>query len=160
MAVQELILTRKEYEELKNRQEFLVTKRREEVAENLRIARGFGDLSENAEYDDAKNEQAILEAEIAMNEAKLQNAKVIEEYEIDANKVHVGSCVKVYDEDLKEEEEFFIVGAASSDVASNKISRESPIGSALLGKEKGDRISIETPGGQVTMKILEISIAG
>ena len=157
-ATKEFVMTKKEYDALQKRQEYLVTERRQEVADNLKQARGFGDLSENAEYDDAKNEQAILEAEIAQNEAKLINAKIIDESEIDESKVHIGSVVVVYDKEFKEEITYTIVGSADNDPMSDKISRESPTGSALLGHEVGEMISVETPGGTVELEIRSIAL--
>ena len=144
-------MTRQEHEALLKRQEYLTTERRQEVAQNLQTARGFGDLSENAEYDDAKNEQAILEAEIAANDIKLTNAKIIDENEIDESRVHIGSVVQVYDKEFDEKVTYSIVGSAGSDPLSNKISQESPIGAALLGKEVGDIVQVETPGGLVEL---------
>lgn len=155
-ATNEFVMTKKEYDALQKRQEYLVTERRQEVANNLKQARGFGDLSENAEYDDAKNEQAILEAEIAQNEAKLTGARIVDESEIDENKVHIGSVIVVFDKEFNEECTYTLVGAADNDPLSNKISRESPIGSALLGHEVGDTISVETPGGTVVLEIRSI----
>ena len=155
---QEFIMTRHEYDELLKRQEFLLTERRQEVAQNLQTARSFGDLSENAQYDDAKNEQAILEAEIASNEIKLTNARIIDESDIDESRVHIGSSVTVFDKEFKEEITYAIVGSAGSDPLSNKISQESPIGAALLGKEVGDAVAVETPGGMVELKIVSIAV--
>ncbi len=156
-ATNDLVMTKKEYDALQKRQEYLVTERRQEVADNLKQARGFGDLSENAEYDDAKNEQAILEAEIAQNEAKLTGARVVDESEIDENKVHLGSIVVVYEKEFNEECTYALVGSADNAAFSNKISRESPIGAALLGHEVGDTVSIETPGGTVVLEIRSIA---
>ncbi|HWP80154.1 MAG TPA: transcription elongation factor GreA [Terriglobales bacterium] len=156
-ATNEFVMTKREYDALQKRQEYLVTERRQEVANNLKQARGFGDLSENAEYDDAKNEQAILEAEIAQNEAKLTGARIVDESEIDEDKVHIGSVVVVYDKEFNEESTYTLVGAADNDPLSNKISRESPIGAALLGHEAGDTIAVETPGGTVVLEIRSIA---
>jgi len=155
---QEFVMTRQEYEALLKRQEYLTTERRQEVAQNLQTARGFGDLSENAEYDDAKNEQAILEAEIAQNDIKLNNARIIDESDIDESKVHIGSLVTVYDRTYEEKLTYAIVGSAGGDPLSNKVSQESPIGAALLGKEVGEVVTVETPGGQVELEVLEISV--
>ncbi len=151
-------MTRQEYEALLKRQEYLTTERRQEVAQNLQTARGFGDLSENAEYDDAKNEQAILEAEIVSNDVKLSNAKIIDESDIDESRVHIGSIVTVYDKEFDEEVTYSVVGSAGNDPLSNKISQESPIGAALLGKEVGDLVVVETPGGVSELKVLAISV--
>ncbi|NLT58716.1 MAG: transcription elongation factor GreA [Clostridiales bacterium] len=155
---QEFMMTRSEYDELLKRQEFLLTERRQEVAQNLQAARSFGDLTENAEYDDAKNEQAILEAEIASNEIKIINAKIIEQKDIDESRVHIGSIVTVLDRAFEEETTYSIVGSAGSDPLSNKLSQESPIGAALLGKEVGDQVSVETPGGLVELEIRSIAV--
>ncbi|MBQ6000913.1 MAG: transcription elongation factor GreA [Clostridia bacterium] len=155
---QEFVMTRQEYEALLKRQEYLTTERRQEVAQNLQTARGFGDLSENAEYDDAKNEQAILEAEIVSNDVKLSNAKIIDESDIDESRVHIGSIVTVYDKEFDEEVTYSVVGSAGNDPLSNKISQESPIGAALLGKEVGDLVVVETPGGVSELKVLAISV--
>ena len=151
-------MTRQEYEALLKRQEYLTTERRQEVAQNLQTARGFGDLSENAEYDDAKNEQAILEAEIAQNDVKLNNARIIDESDIDESKVHIGSLVTVFDRTYDEKLTYSIVGSAGNDPLSNKVSQESPIGAALLGKEIGDIVLVETPGGQVELEVLDITV--
>ena len=151
-------MTRQEYEALLKRQEYLTTERRQEVAQNLQTARGFGDLSENAEYDDAKNEQAILEAEIISNDVKLSNAKIIDETDIDESRVHIGSVVTVYDRNFDEEVTYAVVGSAGNDPLSNKISQESPIGAALLGKEVGDLVLVEAPGGVFELEILAISV--
>ena len=151
-------MTRQEYEALLKRQEYLTTERRQEVAQNLQTARGFGDLSENAEYDDAKNEQAILEAEIAQNDVKLNNARIIDESDIDESKVHIGSLVTVFDRTYDEKLTYSIVGSAGNDPLSNQVSQESPIGAALLGKEIGDIVLVETPGGQVELEVLDITV--
>ena len=154
----EFVMTRQEYEDLIKRQEYLLTERRQEVAQNLHTARSFGDLTENAEYDDAKNEQAILEAEIASNEIRIINARIVDESEIDDSAVHVGSIVTVFDREFNEEIVYSIVGSAGNDPLSNKISQDSPIGAAILGKAVGDVVSVETPGGVVEIEVLQISV--
>ena len=137
--------------------EYLKTTKRKEVAEAIKVARGFGDLSENSEYDEAKNEQGLVEARIAEIEAMLKNVKVIDESNIATDMVNVGNIVKVYDETFKEEIEYTIVGSSEANPMENKISDESPIGKALIGAEIGEVVKAETPGGETVMKVLEIS---
>ena len=136
---------------------YMTTVRRAEVAEHLNIARGFGDLSENAEYDEAKDEQAKLEADIVELEAALRNVVVIDG-EISTDAVNVGTTVRVLYLDEGDEEEFTIVGARESDPMNNKISNESPVGVALLGHKSGETVSVEAPDGAYELKILEIKI--
>ena len=142
---------------LEDKLKYMTTVRRAEVAEHLNIARGFGDLSENAEYDEAKDEQAKLEADIVELEAALRNVIVIDG-EISTDAVNVGTTVRVLYLDEGDEEEFTIVGARESDPMNNKISNESPIGVALLGHKSGDTVSVEAPDGMYELKILEIKI--
>ena len=137
--------------------EYLKTTKRKEVAEAIKVARGFGDLSENSEYDEAKNEQGLVEARIAEIEAMLKNVKVIDESNIATDKVSVGNRVKVYDQTFEEEIEYTIVGSSESNPALNKISDESPLGKALIGATIDEVVKAETPGGEVVMKVLEIS---
>lgn len=136
--------------------QYLSTIRRAEVAEQIAVARGFGDLSENAEYDDAKNEQSRLEAQILELENTLRTAIVIDESKISTDSVNIGTTVRIHDLDMEEEEEYTIVGARESDPNSNKISNESPLGAALLGKKKGDRIKVQVPSGTIDIKIVDI----
>ena len=135
---------------------YLSTIRRAEVAEQIAVARGFGDLSENAEYDEAKNEQSRLEAEIIDLENTIRTALVIDDTDVATDKVNIGTTVRVYDAELKEETEYTIVGARESDPMNNRISNESPMGAALLGKKKGQTVKVHAPGGLVTLKIKEI----
>lgn len=137
--------------------EYLKTTKRKEVAEAIKVARGFGDLSENSEYDEAKNEQGLVEARIAEIEAMLKNVKVIDESNIATDKVSVGNRVKVYDETFEEEVEYTIVGSSEANPMEFKISDESPIGKALIGATIGEVVKAETPGGETVMKIVEIS---
>lgn len=156
MAQKELILTYEGLKKLEDELEKLKTVRRREVAERIKTAREYGDLSENAEYDEAKNEQAFIEGRIAELEHKLKNAKVIDEDEIDTDMVSVGSIVKVKDEELDEVFEFHIVGSAEADPLEDKISNESPVGAALLSRKVGDVVHVEVPDGNVVMEIMEI----
>lgn len=152
-----IILTREGYEKLEKELDYYVSVRRNEISEQIAIARGFGDLSENAEYDEAKNEQSRLEAKIVEMENTLRNCIVVENDEVSTDSVGVGNTVKVYNETLKKEQVITIVGANETDPAKLKISSESPIGAALLGKKVGDVVSVEVPMGVMKMNVLEIS---
>ena len=130
--------------------------RRKEVAEKIKEAREQGDLSENAEYDAAKDEQRDIEARIEELEAILKNAEVVVEDEADTEKINVGCKVVVYDEEFEEEVEFKIVGSTEANSLQGKISNESPLGKALIGAKVGDEISVEAPAGMMNYKILKI----
>lgn len=153
----EIILTADGLKKLQAEFETLKTVKRKEVAEKIKVARGFGDLSENSEYDEAKNEQAIVEARISELEAMLKVARVLDESEVANDTISVGSKVKVKDLEFDEIEEYFMVGSTESDPLNQKISDESPLGSALMGKKEGDKITVETPGGAVPYVILGVS---
>ncbi len=142
---------------LEEKLQYLVSVRRAEVAEQISIARGFGDLSENAEYDEAKNEQSRLESEIAELELTIRTATVIDGDNVSTDSVNVGTRVLVQYVDDGEQEEYSIVGARESDPLSNMISNESPIGAALLGKRKGEIALAEVPNGTLKLKVLKIS---
>lgn len=135
---------------------YLTTVRRAEVAEQISIARGFGDLSENAEYDEAKNEQSRLEAEILELENDIRNAIVIDDANVSTDAVNVGTVVKVLFVEDGDEDEYTIVGARESDPMSNKISNECPMGAALLGHKTGETVSVDAPDGAYQLKILGI----
>ena len=150
------IVTKEGLQKLQDELNELKTVTRVKVGEDLKKARAFGDLSENSEYDEAKNHQGLLEKEIAELEEQLENAVVIEET-ASTDSVTIGSKVKVYDYDFEEEVEYSIVGSTESDPLQFKISDESPIGKALLGKKAGDEFFVETPGGDVKVKIINIS---
>ncbi len=152
------ILTREGYDKLVKELDYYISVRRNQVAEQIAIARGFGDLSENAEYDEAKNEQSRLEAKIAEMENTLHNCIVVEDDEVDTETVGVGNSVTVNNMTLKKEQTYTIVGANETDPRNFKISSESPIGAALLGKKVGQTANVETPGGIVKMKVLKISL--
>ncbi len=150
------VFTREDYNKLSKELNRLKTEGRDEIAEKIKEARSHGDLSENAEYDEAMNEQAKMEAEIAKLEADLRNATILDEEEISTEIVHVGSKVKLYDEEYDEEVEYKILG--KSDITNGIISDLSPVGSAIMGKKVGDVAEVHTPTGKVIkMKILEIS---
>ena len=156
MEEKEVLLTQEGYDNLERELEYLKTEKRAEIAERIKVALGFGDLSENSEYDEAKNAQASNEIKIANLENKLRYAKIIDESEIDTKTVQVGNTVKVLDMEYDEECEYTIVGSTEVDLALNRISNESPIGAGLLGKKKNQVVEIEVPAGIAKYKILSI----
>lgn len=137
--------------------ETLKTEGRADIAEKIKVARGYGDLSENSEYDEAKNEQAKLEARIIEIEAMLKNVEIIEDIKGKAKTVIIGVKVKVEDLEYGDVEEYRVVGSTEADSTEGKISDESPMGKALLGKKIGDEVTVEAPAGEFKVKILEIS---
>ena len=157
MDKKQVTLTASGLEKLEEELEYLKTKKRKEVSEKIKVALGFGGLSENSEYDEAKNEQAHVEARIVTLENMLKNAVVIDESEIDLDRVGLGTKVKVLDVEFDEEIEYNIVGSTEADPDQQKISDESPVGKALIGRKVGETVSVETPGGVIEFKILEIS---
>lgn len=156
-ATKQIILTSEGLEKLEKELEYLKTVKRQEVAAEIKVALGYGDLSENSEYDEAKNKQAQMEIRIVEIKAMLKNAKVIDSSDISTEKVSVGCTVKVYDADFDEEVEYSIVGSTEADPSNGKISDESPVGSALLEKEVGDEVEVPVSDGTITLKILEIN---
>jgi transcription elongation factor GreA len=157
--LKDVILTPEGYKKLTQEIEYLSTEKRREVADRIRTAREFGDIAENAEYDDAKNEQALLEHRIATLEERMRNARVIEKKDIAKDVVSVGSKVRLRDLDAKQTVEYRIVGSAEADPAENKLSNESPVGKAILGKKKGETVEVSAPRGAMKFKILEIKAA-
>ena len=157
MPQKETLLTYEGLKKLEEELEYLKTVKRREVAERIKVALGFGDLSENSEYDEAKNEQAQVEMKIVDLENKLRNVKIIDEDEIDTKTVQVGNTVQVLDMEYDEKIDYTIVGSEEADLLENKISNESPIGKALLGKKKNDVVEVEAPGGLLSFKILKIT---
>ena len=156
MEEKEVILTQEGYNNLEKELNFLKTEKRADIADRIKVALGFGDLSENSEYDEAKNAQAANETKIAELEEKIKYAKIIDESEIDTEVVQVGNIVKVLDMEYNEEIEYTIVGSTEVDLAQNKISNESPIGKALLGKKKNKVVEVQAPAGVIKLKILAI----
>ena len=142
---------------LQNELEYLKTEGRTDIAEKIKIARGYGDLSENSEYDEAKNEQAKIEARIVEIEAMLKNVEIIEDVKGKAKTVVIGVKVKVLDCEYGDESEYRVVGSTEADPREGKISDESPVGKALLGKKIGDEVVVDAPGGEFKLKIVEIS---
>ena len=157
--MKEVILTPEGYEKLKLEVDSLRTEKRREVAERIRVAREFGDIAENAEYDDAKNEQAMLEHRIAQLEERLLSARVITKKEILKDAVSVGSHVRLRDMQANKTFEYHIVGSAEANPAENKLSNESPVGKAIMGKKKGEVVEVTAPRGALKFKIMEIKAA-
>ena len=156
MVEKQEFLTQDGFNKLEEELEYLKTVKRQEVAERLKVAISFGDLSENAEYDEAKNEQAKLEEQILKLDEKLRKAVIIDESQIDLDIVMVGSIVKLYDFDFDEEIEYSIVGSAEADPFEGKISNESPVGKALLGARVGEVVEVQVPDGANKFKVLDI----
>jgi len=157
MEEKEFLVTQEGYDNLERELEELKTVKRYEIAERIKVALGFGDLSENSEYDEAKNAQAANENKIADLENKLRFAKIIDESEIDTKTVQIGNKVKIKDLEFDEDLEYTIVGSTEVDLDNNKISNESPIGSALLGAKKNQVVEDKTPGGILKFKVLSIT---
>lgn len=151
-----MVLTRKGEQKLKDELNQLRSVTRREVAEKIKVALSFGDLSENSEYDEAKNEQAMVEARIAEIEHTLAHAQIIDDNDISTEKVGIGTTVKILDMEMDEEMEFKMVGTKEADIDSGKMSDESPIGKAILGHAVGEEVEVETPSGVIGFKILEI----
>ncbi|WP_010680919.1 transcription elongation factor GreA [Acetivibrio cellulolyticus] len=156
MVKKEVVLTYEGLQKLEQELEFLKAVKRREVAERIKQALAFGDLSENSEYDEAKNEQAHVEGRIVQLENMLKNAKVIDEDEVKTDVVSVGSKVTILDIEFNEEIEYYIVGSAEANPSQFKISNESPVGSALMGKKKGTVVDVNVPDGIVKFKIVNI----
>lgn len=152
----DVYLTKEAYKELEEKLVYLKSEGRVDVANKIRIARSFGDISENSEYDAAREEEAILEQEIIQIEETLKNAKIISKSKADVSKVGVGAIVEVYDMGFEENLTFKIMGSIESDPTIGQISNESPTGKALIGKEQGDLVEVHTPAGIQRYKILSI----
>ena len=152
----EILLTQEGHKKIEDELELLKTVRRKEVSERIKVAISFGDISENAEYDEAKNEQAQVEERIIKLENMLRKAVIIDESSIDLNVVTIGSIVKVKDLEFDEEVEYTIVGSAEADPYDGRISNESPVGKSLLGKAAGDKVDVHVPDGIAEYEIIEI----
>ena len=157
--MKEVILTPEGHKKLQEEIEYLSTTRRQEIAERIRIAREFGDIAENAEYDSAKNDQAHLEARFAMLEERLTNARVVTKKEIKSGEVSVGTKVRLRDVKAGKTVEYHIVGSAEANPAENKLSNESPVGKAIMGHKKGDVVEVSAPRGAIKFKIMEVKAA-
>ncbi len=154
----DIFFTPEGLEKIENEIEYLKTVRRKEVSERIKVALGYGDLSENSEYDEAKNEQAQVEERIAKLEMMVRNAKIIDEKDLNTDVVNIGSSVKVRELDTMEEDEYTIVGSAEADPLEGKISNESPVGSKLIGNRVGDVVEVEVPDGIIKYEICGITI--
>lgn len=153
----EVILTPEGLKKLEDELETLKSVKRREVAERIKVAIGYGDISENSEYDDAKNDQAFIEGRVITLEKMLRNARIINADEVDTEVVSIGSIVTLQDVEFKENIEYTIVGTAESDPSNNKISNESPVGRAILGKKKGSSVDVNVPAGIIQYKIMNIT---
>ena len=158
-SLKEVILTLDGYKKLQEEIEYLSNDKRREIADRIREAREFGDIAENAEYDSAKNEQAHLEARIALLEERLKSARVVTKKEIKSGEVSIGTKVRLRDVGANKTVEYHIVGSAEADPAENKLSNESPVGKAIMGHKKGDVVEAPTPRGAKKFKIMEIKAA-
>lgn len=150
------IMTYEGVKKLEEELEYLKTVKRKEITEKIKVAISFGDLSENSEYDEAKNEQAFVEGRIMQLENMLKNASVIDESEVPADTVNVGTIVKVKDFEFDEEVEYIIVGSAEADPLEGKISNESPVGKALIGKKPGEMVEVAVPDGVNKFEVLSV----
>lgn len=156
MVEKEVILTPEGLIKLEEELDHLKSVKRKEVAERIKVAISYGDISENSEYDDAKNEQAFIEGRVITLEKMLRNVRVIQDDEVDTEVVSIGSKVLLKDVEFDDEVEYTIVGSAESNPSKNKISNESPVGQALLGKRQGDTIDVNVPAGVIQYQILDI----
>ncbi|GAX88629.1 transcription elongation factor GreA [Effusibacillus lacus] len=156
MSEKEVLLTQTGLKKLEEELEYLRAVKRKEVAERIKTAISFGDISENSEYDDAKNEQAFVEGRIITLEKMLRNARIINDSEVNTSVVGIGSTVLLKDIEMGDVVEYTIVGSAEADPFENKISNESPVGLALLGKTVGEKIDVHVPAGVIPYEILEI----
>jgi transcription elongation factor GreA len=159
LTLKEVILTPEGFSKLTDEIEQLSTVKRREVAERIKHAREFGDITENSEYDDAKNEQAMLEHRIALLEDRLANARVIEADEIPTGVVGIGTRVRLRDIDANETIEYTIVGSAEANPSEHRLSNESPVGKAILGRKKGEVVEVAAPRGSLKYKIMDIKAA-
>lgn len=156
MKDKEVVLTQEGLLKLEQEYETLKTVRRREIADRIKQAIEFGDISENSEYEDAKNEQAFIEGRILTLEKMLRNAKVIENIELGQNQVHLGSTVVLKDMEYNDQLEYTIVGSAEANPMKNRISHESPVGQAVLGRKKGDVFEVQVPAGSIKYKLVSI----
>jgi transcription elongation factor GreA len=157
--VKEVLLTPEGLKKLTDELEYLKTEKRREVAERIKTAREFGDIAENSEYDDAKNEQAMVEQKIAQLEERLSRARVIEPEDVPKGVVAIGKSVRLKDLAANETIEYFIVGSAEANPAERKLSNESPVGRAIIGRKKGETVEVAAPRGTLKYKIMDVKAA-
>lgn len=158
MSEKESFVTEEGLQKLKDELDHLITEKRKEVVERIKLARSFGDLSENSEYDAAKDEQAFVEGRISQLEKTIRTAKIIDTTNAEGDVVSIGKTVIIQELPDGEKEEYSIVGSTESDPLSGKISNDSPMGQSLLGKQVGDKVSVQTPSGDIKIKVLEVRI--
>jgi transcription elongation factor GreA len=158
MTEKETFVTEEGLQKLKEELDYLVTEKRKEVVERIKQARGFGDLSENSEYDAAKDEQAFVEGRVIQLEQMIRTAKIIDVTKIEGDAVSIGKTIIVQELPDGEKEEYAIVGSTESDPLKGKISNDSPMAQSLLGKHVGDVVNVQTPGGDIKFKIIEVRI--
>lgn len=156
MSEKEVVVTQEGLKKIEQELEHLKSVRRREVAERIKQAREFGDISENSEYEDAKNEQAFIEGRILTLEKMLRNARVVDESDLDPTTVGLGSTVRLKDLEYGDTVEYTIVGSMEANPEENRISNESPVGKALMGKKMGDTVEVAAPGGTLRFKVLKI----
>jgi transcription elongation factor GreA len=157
--VKDVLLTPEGLERLKEELDTLRTDKRREVAERIAHAREFGDIAENSEYDDAKNEQAMVEQKIAQLEERLSRARLIEKEDVPKGVVAIGTRVRLRDLDAKQTIEYVIVGSAEANPAESKLSNESPVGKAIIGRKKGETVEVAAPRGSMKYKIMDVKAA-
>lgn len=157
--MKETVLTPEGYTKLKQEIDYLSNEKRREIAERIRVAREFGDITENAEYDHAKHEQALLEHRIATLQDRLRQARILDPSEVSSDVVSVGTRVRLEDVDAGETIEYHIVGSAEADPSAKKLSNESPVGQAIIGRKKGETVEVTAPRGSLKFKILDIQAA-
>ena len=157
--MKEVLLTREGYERLKQEIDHLRGDKRRDVAERIKTAREFGDISENAEYDDAKQEQAMLEHRLSQLEERIRAARVLDPSEIGSDVVSLGTTVRLRDVGADETIEYHVVGSAEANPAENRLSNESPVGKAIMGRKKGDTVRVAAPRGSLEFEILDIQAA-
>jgi transcription elongation factor GreA len=158
MSDKETFVTEEGLQKLKDELDHLITEKRKEVVERIKMARSFGDLSENSEYDAAKDEQAFVEGRISQLENTIRNAKIIDTTNAEGDVVSIGKTVIIQELPDGEKEEYSIVGSTESDPLSGKISNDSPMAQSLLGKQVGDEVSVQTPGGEMKIKVIEVRL--
>ena len=157
--MKEVILTPEGFEKLKQEIHYLSNDKRREIADRIKTAREFGDITENAEYDAAKQEQAMLEHRIATLEDRIRSARVLDPSEVTSDVVSIGTRVKLQDVEADETIEYHLVGSAEADPSGNKLSNESPVGKAIMGKKKGDTVEVAAPRGSLNFRIIDIEAA-
>lgn len=159
MSEKQTFVTEEGLQKLKDELDYLITEKRKEVVERIKIARSFGDLSENSEYDAAKDEQAFVEGRIIQLEKMIRNAKIITASDSEGDQITIGKTVIIKELPDGEEEEYQIVGSTESNPLEGKISNDSPMAQSLLGKHVGDEVTVQTPAGEMNVKIIKVTLS-